>query len=385
MFPQLDPTEATYLAGLIVSIFGILLFSGLAFWMIRRKQKTNTTETIPTPFTEANYPDSSSVTLAEFCPLTPTEQLERCSALEQAYLSWKAKRLLQVEDGHNLFVRAGVEKSGLRYQLVASSQVQAFAILLSILMAENDPQASTQAEALFASLLAHPAYEQSELSSWKYLPDLPRSPKLDPDPHAEAWVILAILMATRRWQAINRFHYSESIHERLQALQKYTETLEPEQTGRLPFAGYLVKKLIQLEPGLDWSALSESQELFSIKIEEHNFFGNEPDTSRLGLSLLQLGLLALVDRDPDALRAIRSAQTELIELVEGYSKNSATGTELSSPAMLACAIPALLTLREKDLLDQVWNELVSMQPDKNDGLGATLKLLGMAFLANKQI
>jgi hypothetical protein len=192
-------------------------------------------------------------------------------------------------------------------------------------------------------------------------------------------------MATRRWQAINRFHYSELIHERLQALQKYTETLEPEQTGRLPFAGYLVKKLIQLEPGLDWSALSESQELFSIKIEEHNFFGNEPDTSRLGLSLLQLGLLALVDRDPDALRAIRSAQTELIELVEGYSKNSATETELSSPAMLACTVPALLTLREKDLLDQVWNELVSMQPDKNDGLGATLKLLGMAFLANKQI
>ena len=385
MFPQLDPTEATYLARLIVSIFGILLFSGLAFWMIRRKQKTNTTETIPTQFTEANYPDSSSVTLAEFCPLTPAEQMERTSTLEKAYRAWKSERLLQAEDGHNLFVRSGVEKSGLRYQLVASSQVQAFAILLSILMAENDPQASTQAEALFASLLAHPAYEQSELSSWKYLPDLPRSPKLDPDPHAEAWAILAILMATKRWQAIYRFQYSELIPERLQALQKYTETLEPEQTGRLPFAGYLVKKLIQLEPGLDWSALSESQELFSIKIEEHNFFGNEPDTSRLGLSLLQLGLLALVDRDPDALRAIRSAQTKLIELVEGYSKNSATGTELSSPAMLACTVPALLTLREKDLLDQVWNELVSMQPDKNDGLGATLKLLGMAFLANKQI
>lgn len=44
MFPQLDPTEATYLASLIVSILGVLLFLTLAVWMIRRKQKTITTE-----------------------------------------------------------------------------------------------------------------------------------------------------------------------------------------------------------------------------------------------------------------------------------------------------------------------------------------------------
>jgi len=385
MFPQFDPAQARFVAELIVSILGVLLLLMLVVWMIRRKQKEDASK----PDISADEPkimrDLELALYEDLNPLTTEERLERSYALEQAYQNWKTERVLLGEDGRSLFVRSGVEKSGLRYQLVASSRVQAFAILISAMMAESDQQASAQAEALFASLLAHPAYLQNELSSWKYLPDLPRSPKLDPDLHAEAWVVFAMNMVTKRWPTISRFHYEEIIPERLLALQKYTEALEPEEIERLPFSGYLVKQLIKLEPSLDWTSLSRSNELFYAQSEEQAFFGYETDTSRVGLSLLQLGLLALLERDAEASNAIGISRAGLVSLVKDYSKDSSTETEFSRSAMLACAVPALLTIQDKNLIDQVWNELVALQPGKNDGLGATLRVLGMTFLANQQI
>jgi len=385
MFPQFDPAQARFVAELIVSILGVLLLLMLVVWMIRRKQKGDSNTLVSSGNEPITISDFRLAGYEDLNPLTFKERLERRTTLNQAYQTWKTERLLQGEDGRSLFVRSSVEKSGLRYQLVASTQVQALAILISAMMAESDSQASAQAEALFASLLAHPAYLQNELSSWKYLPDLPRSPKLDPDPHAEAWVIFAMTIANKRWPAINRFHYAEIIQERLHALQKYTEALEPEQIERLPFSGYLVKQLFTLDPSLDWTALSKSNELFYAQLEEQTFFGYETDTSRLGLSLLQLGLLALSERDAEALRAIDNSRSGLVQFVEDYSKDSSIEIKFSRSAMLACAVPILLTLQDKDLIDQVWNELVSLQPGKNDGLGATLRVLGMAFLANQQI
>lgn len=385
MFPQLDPAQARFVAELIVSILGVLLLLMLVVWMICRKQKGESNTLVSSANELITISDFRLAGYEDLNPLTSKEHLERRTTLDQAYQNWKTERLLQGEDSHSLFVRSGVEKSGLRYQLVASTQVQALAILISAMMAESDPQASAHAEALFASLLAHPAYLQNELSSWKYLPDLPRSPKLDPDPHAEAWVIFTVLMATKRWQAINRFHYAEIIQERLHALQKYTEALEPEQIERLPFSGYLVKQLFALDPSMDWSVLSKSNELFFAQLEEQTFFGYETDNGKLGLSLLQLGLLALLERDAEALRAIGNSRSGLVSLVEDYSKDSSIEIKFSRSAMLACAVPASLTLQDRDLIDQVWNELVCLQPGKNDGLGATLRVLGMAFLANQQI
>jgi len=376
MFPQLDPAEATYLARLIVSILGILFLLGLVFWMIRRKQETPNTESLSAIISEGSDSDNSTVAHSEIS--------NRSFVLEQTYRAWKAERLLQSEDGRSLFLRAGVEKSGLRYQLVASSQVQALAILLITLMAEVDPKASSQAEALFASLLAHPAYGQSDLSSWQYLPDLPRSPKLDPDPHAEAWLIIALRNANKHWPAMNRFHYSEIIPGRMHALHDYVEMLDPQVVRQLPFSGYLVKQLQSMEPQLEWSAFQENKDLVYSLFEERDPIEGEQDAGKLGFSLLQLGLLAWLDQDPDALRAIRNAETSLRQLVEDYTGGSSTETDFSRIAMLALAVPAVLSLQDRLLADEVWDELTSAQPDKNDGLGATLRLLGMAFLADRQ-
>ena len=385
MFPQFDPTQARYLAEIIVSILGVILFFALAIWMIRRKQNTKPTEAASAPTPTAPYAESLPGTLADFCLLSPAEQAQRSSALEQAYHDWKNERLLQAEDGRSLFLRTGVEKSGLRYQLVASTQVQALAILLSMLMATDDPQASPQAEALFASLLAHPAYGQSDLSSWKYLPDLPRSPKLDPDPHAEAWVIYALLNATRRWPTLNRFNYSELIQARLLALHDYIENVVPELKEQLPFSGYMVKHLQAYTPDLDWSELGSSRESFYSQLEDPDLLASEFAASHLGFSLLQLGMLALLERDSDSQHAIRNARPLLVQLIEDCISSSSTQPDFSRTSFLSCCVPALLTLQDQELNNRVWNDLVSTMPDKNDGLDATLKLLGMAFLANRKM
>mgnify|MGYP000876370026 FL=1 len=373
MFPQLDPSEARFLAEIIVSIFGVVFFLGLALWMIRRKQAAKPGEPTPAP---ASLPET-----AELKAMNPDEQSDRVTALLQEYQTWKKERLLRGEDGNSLFIRTGVEKNGLRYQLVASTQVQALAIYLSTLMAENDPQASVQAEALFASVLAYPAYRNNELSSWKYLPDLPRSPKLDPDPHAEAWLIYLLVMATKRWPTIDRFHYSELIPTRLQALQEYAETLAPEMTAQLSFSGFLTHQLINLDPSLDWSALGESREQFFNLFVEHEYFTSETVLRKLGLNLLQMGMLALFDHDLQAIQALHKMQADLVEFVEEWLVGLQAEPEFSRSAMLACAVPALLNLDVKELNERVWEALLNSQPDKDDGLGATLKVLGMVFLA----
>lgn len=376
MFPQLDPTDAEYLARLIVSIAGVLLFFTLAVWMIRRKQKKDSTVSVSAPISE----ESDSVAFSD----NHVENTERSLTLQQGYQTWKAERLLQSEDGRSLFLRAGVEKSGLRYQLVATSQVQTFAILLSILMAEHDAQASTQAEALFASLLAHPAYGQSDLSSWHYMPDLPRSPQLDADLHSEAWLIFALQIATRRWTELKRFHYAEIIPARMLALHNYLEDMDPDALSHLPFSGYLATRLRTMEPKLDWSALDKNLEIQFPQFETQDTIETGQDLSRLAFSLLQEGLLAWLDQDADALREIRQAEPSLRQLVEEYSQRSITETNFSRTAMLAMSVPAILTLQVTELNIRVWEELVSSQPDKNDGLGATLRLLGLAFLENHQ-
>ena len=384
MFPQLDVTEATYLARLIVSILGVVVFFSLAVWLIRRRQATKPGEAVPVAPT-LDVTQGAETAFANLIPLTSQERSERHSALVKLYEAWKAERVLDSEDGRSRFVRTGVEKSGLRYQLVATTQTQALAILVSVLMAEYDPQASVQAEALFAAALAHPAYRQPNLSSWKFLPDLPRSPRLDPDPHAEAWLIHSMTMATERWPGINRFNYSEILPERLRALQSYAKTLAPEMLAQGSFSGYLTSRLNLLDASLDWVGFGESREQFFASFAEAGYLKNEAVFSKLGLNLLQLGFLALLNHDPLAINAIRGAEQEFVEFVEGVLINQFTEPGFSRLAMLSSIVPALLTLELRELNQQVWNALIDSQPDKDDGPGATLRLLGMALLSGKAI
>jgi hypothetical protein len=294
-----------------------------------------------------------------------------------AYQAWKTERLLKTLDGKSLFLRSGVEKQGLTYQLACESLTQSLAILLSVNMMEQDPDASKQAEALFAYLLAHPAYGEAELSSWRSLPDLPNSPKLDPDPQAEAWLLYALNLFIKRNPEQNRFDYLKILPKRAESLQAFIAGQNQDFIENLPCSTFLEGKLKSIYPHLDWLALGESNATFRRKLKDISNFETEHDTRNLFLGLLQLGLLAYSEADPKAIKSLQRLEPQIEYLVKS---GQITSDEFSQTAQLACLVPALLIYDDEGSLQKIWKSLINSREDKDDGLGATLKFLALSLI-----
>ena len=382
MFPNLDPTEATYLVRIILSLLLLIVFFVLAFLMIRRKQKAEA-KTKENVLSEASSLENESIEprAAEEEPaLASAQNSGKSSQLRDLYHSWQTERLLETEDKRGLFLRTGVEKSGLNYQLVATTQTQAFAILLTTLMSENDLSSTKQAEALFAVVLAHPAYGQDHLSSWKFLPDKPRSPRLDPALQAEAWLILALNYALEKLPDMKRFDYAQILADRTLALTEITSAEDENLIENQPFSAFLERRLKNLNPDHAWIPLGETKQSFYEKIEHFKTFKEESEAQTLGFSLMQLGLLAKIDQDSKAEKTLRQIEADLTAFVETLLQNEAEDQNFSQISLLACLVPPVLFLENQGLTERLRKRLLVKQTDKNDGLGATLQLLALALL-----
>jgi len=378
MDSQISPDDAVYLARIIVSHVGVFVLFAITFWLIRKKNRQQTPfqpiESEKPRFESSNF----EITYAHLNPLTVQEQEERRQILREQFEQWQAKHLISGEDGKSLFVRTGVEKNGLRYQLAATSQAQAFAMLVMVLLAEFDDNASTKTEALFASLLAHPAYRETNLTSWQYLPDLPRSPRLGADLHAEAWVLLSIFSARKQWQGLQRFDYDEIIPDRSLALFQYWQTIDSDIKNSLPDLTYLLSSLGKFDQTNAWLEMIPPR---LAAIDE------SVDRSVVAFSLLQLGLQVLLSSDLPSLDFLRQIEKKLIdtirELLSDEALNEPEGSSFSRFSYLACCTPALIALENQQLTGQIWNFFLHNPADKDDGLGATLKLLAIALLSNQ--
>ncbi|MBP7213653.1 MAG: hypothetical protein KBA03_05415 [Anaerolineaceae bacterium] len=382
MFPNLDTTEATYLVRIILSLALLIVFFVLAFVMIRKKQKaaaiTKKTVLPEAPGTENEQIDPLS---AEAKPsIDSSKNADKSSQLRKLYHSWQTKRLLETEDKRGLFLRTGVERNGLNYQLVATTQTQAFAILLTALMSEKDPDSTKQAEALFAVVLAHPAYGQEYLSSWKFMPDKPRSPRLDPGLQAEAWLILALNYALDHLPEMKRFDYAQILEDRARALIEITSSEDENLIEKQPFGAFLERRIKNLNPDHAWIPLGETKQSFFEKIENFKTFIEEGEGQKLGFGLMQLGLMAKLDQDGKAEKTIRQIASDLTTFVEALLEKEAEDQSFSQTSLLACLVPAVLCLDNQSLTERLRARLLVKQTDKNDGLGATLQLLGLALL-----
>jgi hypothetical protein len=84
-------------------------------------------------------------------------------------------------------------------------------------------------------------------------------------------------------------------------------------------------------------------------------------------------------RRSESADVIRKAQPGLLQLVEDCMKVAALRPNSAKVhACLPC--PALLTVGDQEINERVWDRLIILQPEKNNGLGAKVKLLGMAWL-----
>lgn len=379
MFNQTNPEEARYLAELILSIIGVIVLLSLALYLINKSKKK---DEIKPEVKQASRPKARGsiepFSLATRNNSSAPEKSRLLKSLSNAFTTWQKDHLLAGDDGKSLFIREGVEKSGLRYQLLATTQTQALAMLVTTLLADHDSNASEKTEALFASLLAHPAYGEPNLSSWKFMPDLPRSPRLEADLQAEGWVLIALLTARRQWPDLDRFNYDEILKERLTVL--YESFHSPESEEQLSKSAFLLAFLGKNDRSRDWASLKSLANSAEEVIPEAN------DLKAFAFSCLNLGLDALLFKDDTNIKALSNKQTVLKEMVEHWLDDGSSLSEnvgdLSRLGLLACMVPALMVLGEDELLGRVQDFLLDTHADKNDGLGATMKVFALFLLSN---
>lgn len=388
MLFQTELNEAGYLAQIILSVTGVLILLAIVIWLIRKRQIVAQSQFSAISDMPQSKTAERTANYAELNPMTSSQAQVRSVELDRVYQQWKKERLLSALDNKSVFVRCGVEKSGLRYQITATSQAQALSMLLCAIMAGDDPQASSSFEALFANLLAHPAYGEPRLSSWKNMPDLPRSPKLDPDLHAEAWILFAVLLGQRQWANLSRFKYAELIKERSQALNELWKAINPDTGPHVPDSRYLLSVLDAAQPDLGWRTLQQTSLLENVSALEFDVEHGEPQgLTNLGLSWLQVGMQALLNDDSKVQTWLREHKQKIVseteKLIKDCQSQESSGKQVQHVTMLSCLVPTLLVLEEKDLADSCWDMLLAANFDKNAGLESTLRLLGLSFLANK--
>lgn len=362
--------------GLLSLIGMIALFVGLLF-LIRRTQRKRQEHAWSNPAPIAKPFPQTSVYIQQLPAFKPTELLERQVVLRQAFEEWQAGYLLRGLDGKSEFLRGDTYKRGLRYQLASTSLAQGLALVIRVQMAQEGDDSRNSFERLLAHLLAHPAQDHPALSSWLSMPDLPTSPRLEPDLHAEAWILVGLMLARQQWGGLQRFNLDQIFQERSQAILEALKSQSEEQTG--VFSPLLMRIIARQMPDPLWQIQAEAdwQALKPLFREEKGM----PDRKQ-ALSLLQIGLDALLfpgndfGERPDLAfarlkRALTSQEPLRGELEEGFSRL----------ASLSCCVPLTLLHKNGEYADQLWARLSQAQPDKQDALGASLRLLAMMSLA----
>lgn len=371
-FQFLTPQDAS---GLLSLIGLIVLFIGLLF-LIRHTQlkRQQQAQCNPSPVAKP-FPQPSSY--SQTLPIsTQTTLAERQATLRQAFLEWQSGYLLRGMDGSTEFLRGETHKRGLRYQLTTTSLAQGLALFIQTQMAQEGDDSRGRFERLLAYLLAHPAQNHPTLSSWLSMPDLPSSPRLEPDLHAEAWILTGLLTARQQWGDLQRFDLDQVFKERSQAL---LDTLKSHSEDQTKICSPLFLRVIaQQMPDPLWQTQTEAdwQALKPLLREEKGLPGRQQ-----ALSLLQIGLEGLccardnfAERSDLAFsrlkRALNTQDPLEGEVEEGFSRL----------ASFSCCVPLALIHNNGGNLDQLWSRLTQAQPARQDALGASLRLIAMMSL-----
>jgi hypothetical protein len=372
LFQLLSPQDAT---GLLSLIGMIALFVGLLF-LVKRTQlkRQEQTQTNPAPAAKP-FPQISSYT-QQLTSFTQADLLEMQTVLRQAFGDWQAGYLLRGMDGNTEFLRGETHKRGLRYQLTNTSLAQGLALFIQAQMAQDGDDSLRSFERLLAHLLAHPAQNHPALSSWLSMPDLPTSPRLEPDLHAEAWILASLLSVKTQWGGLQRFDLDQIFQERSQALLDALKSHSENQD--MVFSPLLLRIIDQKMPDPLWQTQIETdwQALKPLMREGEGLPGRQE-----ALSLLQIGLEGLFFPD--------NGFSEKSDLVFSRLKRALTSQDqiegqleegFSRLASFSCCCPLALLTKNEDYANQLWKRLSQEQPAKQDALGASMRLLAMMSL-----
>ncbi len=305
------------------------------------------------------------------------------AAIVEAYKDWLVRFVLPDLEAGRSFVRSGVDKNWLRYQVSAESLDQGLAMLISLVMAGSDLGAQARFDRLAAFCLAHPSADFPELVSWKTLPDVAGYRRADADFHAELWISLALMGALRQWQVSDRFHYDVLLAEKLAALQRLVEMRmqnAASQSG-LVSAPFFFDRIGRFTGEPFWQELTQRLESQADAQTGPEAF---PGTERAAFAFLHAGLAGLVGGAVPAAQWERRIEASLqaAETLPGAeTPANAPDENPTSLTALACCVPAALCLQKPALTERLQHWLESNPPQKEDPRGASLRLLGLMMLS----
>ena len=324
-------------------------------------------------------------------PTQPEEELDK--EIREAYRDWLSVYLLPDAEPGRAFLRTGVARNWMRYQVAATSFGQAIAMLVSVLIAGEDPQAQARFDRLFSFCLSHSSANAPDLMSWQVMPDVVPSRRLDSDLNAEPWIAFALLAAQAQWGRSERFQYEILARRRLEALLPLYQQAAQTEPQALVYSPTFYQLFARVTAEQAWKAIEDSLAAQSrVKWSgTHAIFNpdNSPEEAKLGLSILQLGIAELEQAGKptgkltgEVEKRVRNSVAQLAqaELLD----ESALHIEpegFSSLSLLACCTPAVLCLNDQALVDQQWQALILAKPGQHDPIGATLRLLSLMQLS----
>jgi hypothetical protein len=370
---SLTPQDAT---GLLSLIGLIALFVGLLF-LVRHMQRKRQEGSKSSPSSATKpFPQISGYS-QKLAFLTQSELVEKQASLRQVYEEWQAAYLLRGLEGNTEFLRGETHKRGLRYQVSSTSMAQGLALIIQTQMAEDKDDSRGSFERLLAHLLAHPALDHPALSSWLSMPDLPTSPRLEPDLYAEAWILAGLLAARKQWGALQRYNLDQIFQERSQALLDALKSHSQDQDA--VFSPLLLRLITQQKPDPLWQAQTEADwQALALRLREEDGLPSRQQ----GLSLLQIGLDALFSPDDGFAEKAALAFSRLERALSDQDGLQGEVEEgFSRLASFSCCVPLTLLYKNGEFADQLWSRLLEAQPAKQDALGASLRLIAMMSMA----
>ena len=365
---------------ILLGVFSLVLISRIR----QRREQMNSVENAAPTYP---YPHKA---VSEFAAGgLPQARDERSALIDQTYAQWLESFLLPDAEAGRTFVRTGIYRHWLRYQLTANSFAQAAGMLVCTLRAGADPLTQTRFDALLAFCLSRPSANNPDLMSWQVLPDVVPGARLDADPCAEACLAFALLCAAAQWTRSSRFDYAQLAEQRLDAQLKW---MNAENRGSLDtrIISSAFSRLFWRKSGNDgWlNAAAPKKPHRGARTNSAGTTAEEagmPDaeTQRVILAL-GLGMLPETSRPevsagfgPD----LGACLEDLRERLDEVGADDGGEQALLSPlSRLACCAAAAASFGGAELSRAYWETLSQTQARSGDGLGATLRLLAMMAL-----
>jgi hypothetical protein len=324
-------------------------------------------------------------------PTQPEEELDK--EIREAFRDWLSIYLLPDAEPGRTFLRTGVARNWMRYQVTATSFSQALAMLVSVLVAGEDPQAQAQFDRILAFCLSHSSANVPDLMSWQVMPDVVPGRRLDADLNAEPWIAFALLAAQAQWGRSERFQYEILARRRLEALLSLYQQAAQTEPQALVYSPTFYQLFAQVTGDQAWKAIEISLAAQG-KVQwsgTHTIFNadNSHEEAKIGLSILQLGIAELEQAGKPTGKLTREVEKRVREFVAQLAQaelldESMLQTEpegFTSLSLLACCTPAVLCLNDQTLIDKQWLALTLAKPGRHDPIGATLRLLSLVQLS----